>query len=179
MSPTQKLPSQVLTYWLVRDALAVLVLTAGITVALYYLGIDEESVQVVMARISLVVAGAVGIYLALAAYRVAYFSLFSFGVEANLVSVHSGVVVQSRKAVQYEESENADVVRGPLMMLFGLANLRVFTASPGQIHIVQTKNGSRTVHTPDIDLVLPIADASALAERFSKAVNRVVITPEV
>jgi membrane protein YdbS with pleckstrin-like domain len=178
----QKLSSSVLVYWLVVDAVVVIALALIVGVALYFFGVDDVATGIATqadlgARLGLVFGGAVLIYLVRAAYRVIYFSLFSYTLGPAAVSIDSGVIIRSHKSVQFEEAQNVDVVRGPLLMLFGLGNLRVFTASPGQVVVVSTKNGTRTIHKPDVDIVLPFAEASSLSGSFTKAINRVVVTP--
>jgi len=174
----QKLPVRVLAYWLVKDALIVLAvyLLLNWLVPGSDLTVNGEVVSTNAANVLPIIAAvALVCYLVLAAYRSLYFALFTFSVENTLVSTNKGVIVRSHKSVQYEEAENAEVTRGPLQMLFGLGNLRVYTASPAQLLIVQSKNGSRTIHRPDVNLILMREDAMALREHFNVAVNRVAV----
>jgi membrane protein YdbS with pleckstrin-like domain len=186
MENAQKLPERVLWYWLVKQLLffaiigflplllLMLIGTEGWTDSQTGEAVNPETIKFIGMVIPV---GALGLYILTALYTCWYFITYTYTVGIDRLSIKSGVIVTSDKSVQFEEAENTSLVRGPLLMLFGLGNLRVFTSSPGQLQIVTTKNGTRTIHKPDVDIVLPIADTSALAERFSKAVNRVAIIP--
>jgi membrane protein YdbS with pleckstrin-like domain len=183
-----KLPASVLRYWLTLQAvcfgLAGLIIfgffaltgTGGWSSSETGEAIAPEQVAFVR---DLVLFGIGGVYILSALLTLWYFRNFSFVADATGLSTTSGIIVTTEKTVQYEEAENASLVRGPILGLFGLAKLRVFTASPAQIIITTTRGGTTTTHKPDVDMSLPESDAMELKAKFATATQRVTVTNQV
>lgn len=178
-----KLPLGVLSYWLTKGFLFFLfqLLILLVVVSLDTEGLTNKKTGEVIsasavAQVELWVGlGILALYLFSVLFTIWYFSKYSFVVANDHVSTTSGILIITDKSVQYEEAENASVIRGPLLALFGLAKVKVFTSSPGQLRTVSTKHGTKIVHTPDIDMILLREDAFSLKNRFTSATQRVTV----
>lgn len=138
LDKVQKLPHQVLTYYGIR------VLVWVILIALF----DW--------KVALVFGVVVFLYVWL------QFSYKSFQVNASNFTYNTGIIMRSSKTVPFENVQNVDVTSGILQRMMGLAIVRMWTASPGQVF--DMKHAPR----PDLSILLLAADANHIRERALK-----------
>lgn len=78
------------------------------------------------------------------------FSSISFTVEGGKITIYSGIFIKRMKIIPLDKIQNVNCVRGPLMQMFGVSGINIWTASPEQLSL--GKKGNE--HTPDGSLVL-------------------------
>jgi len=78
------------------------------------------------------------------------FSSISFTVEGGKITIYSGIFTKKSKVIFFDKIQNVNCIRGPLMQMFGVSTINIWTASPEQLSF--GKNGS--THTPDGSLLL-------------------------
>jgi uncharacterized membrane protein YdbT with pleckstrin-like domain len=160
----QKQPTAYFWYMLTQAAIPALILIA-IGVAMDPGGIVTTVALVVFA------AGAI-----LAAINY-HFTLYTPGDQS--ITIKSGLIFRKTVSINYVRVQNADVSRGPLQMLFGIATLNLWTASPGQVQTVSDNRGNtHSVNRPEGRLVLLRADAEECKNKVTAqgAVQQVVVT---
>ncbi|MDO8561943.1 MAG: PH domain-containing protein [bacterium] len=107
----------------------------------------------------------VGILLAivLVGYRWLWYLLFSFVLTERGVTINSGVLFRQSKTIDSNRMQNVNNVRGPLLMIFGLTGVQIWTASPDQVSFSTSysRNGRSTIVRPKPDglLILRKGDA--------------------
>lgn len=89
----------------------------------------------------------------------------SFTVEEEKITVTYGVVTKQSRAVPYDKVQSVSCISGPLMRMFGISTISIWTASPSQV--VYNPQIRRSVGRPDVILVLQTADAEWLKEFIS------------
>ena len=87
-------------------------------------------------------------------YELASAVCVSFVVTDHDITKDAGILIKSSKSVSYNKVQNVVVVSGVLMRAFGLARVNIWTASQSQLQLVSGKQGTRSVVTPDVSLVL-------------------------
>jgi len=63
------------------------------------------------------------------------YAFFKFIVDENKITVNSGMIIKHSKTIPFDRIQNIESVRGLLSQLFGLAKIKIWTASPSQIEI--------------------------------------------
>ena len=91
-----------------------------------------------------------------------YKYFFTFIVNDRGVTINSGILFHSSRSIGLERIQNVTSTRGPLQMMFGIAKIHLWTASPGQIQIREKTSASRA----DGELYLLSADATWFAEHY-------------
>ncbi len=111
-------------------------------------------------------------------YNILYFTMYSFVLDSDKISITSGVVFSSTKTIDFKAIQNVSTQRGPLLMMFGLETVQGFTSSPSQLVIQSNGNGgSSTTYRPDISITRVSADAEELRNLIAQSaeVNKVRI----
>lgn len=177
-----KLPGSVLAYWLFKAAILPVVLTI-ILVFLSTLGPIQGTSNGQPTTINVASFGPLiifGIPLLLfvlgALYWTLYYSMFSFTLNDQSISITSGILFSQTKTTDFRAVQDVATKRGPLLMIFGLGILQGFTASPDQIRVSSGSfrlgggafgTNARTTYRPDISIPLPTADAEALRSQIA------------
>ena len=177
-----KLPGSVLIYWLFKAAILPIVL-AIVLVFLSTLGPIQETSNGQPTTINIASFGPLiifGIPLALfvlgALYWALYYSMFSFTITDQSVSITSGILFSQTKTTDFRAVQDIATKRGPLLMIFGLGVLQGFTSSPDQIRVSSGSfrlgggvlgTNARTTYHPDISIPLPIANAEQLRSQIA------------
>ena len=102
-------------------------------------------------------------------YVFAWWKIFSYTVFNDHITIHSGVIFQETKTVNFNDIENVSSLSGPLIALFGLCTVRGFTSSPGQLVVTGSKNGTTTTYRPDISIILDTQTAAELIQLMQKS----------
>jgi membrane protein YdbS with pleckstrin-like domain len=107
----------------------------------------------------------VGFLVLTVVYAIIYLVTYSYTVSDDSITINSGVLFKDSKTVNYNDLQNMQVKRGPLLMAFGLADVQGFTSSPGQLVISSSgRGGTNTTVKPDVEIVLTTEDANELAQ---------------
>jgi membrane protein YdbS with pleckstrin-like domain len=179
-----KLSGSVLTYWLFKALFLPIILCVFMMFATTQVTVDGVVTNLsVMAQFGVfaVFGIPVALFVILAIYQILYFNAFSFAVNEGQISITSGVLFSSTKTTDFRMVQNVASARGPILAMFGLSALRGFTSSPDQIHVsggsfeLGGRGGSRTTYRPDINMLLPVADA----EQLRAQIATVAETPNV
>ena len=109
-------------------ALAVLILLVGTTLATSQTIAEASSVNIGQLFLPITILVAI-IPLA---YPVLYYFLFTFEFSEKTVTVNSGILFRQYETISFDRIQVVDNERGPLLMLFGLTEMRIWTASPDQ-----------------------------------------------
>lgn len=99
------------------------------------------------------------------AYPVLYYLLFYYEVMENSITVNSGILFRQYETVPFDRIQVIDNERGPLLWLFGLTELEIWTASPDQLSIAGEHSSAR----PDATIILSRETAEALKAHMIRA----------
>lgn len=129
----------------------------------------------------------IGVFIVGIVYAYLYWMFFSYQISQTSIVIRSGVIFRSAKTVEFNNLQNASADRGPLLMLFGLSRFNGFTASVGQISFSssthtdaqgRTTSSSSSTTRPDVDIILPKADAEEMLTWVQSGhIQRVQNTP--
>ena len=176
-----KLHGSVLVYWLFKAAILPIIL-AIVLVFLSTLGpiqgtSNGQSTTINVASFGpLIIFGIPFVLFILGAlYWSLYYSMFSFTITDQSVSITSGILFSQTKTTDFRAVQDVATKRGPLLMIFGLGVLQGFTSSPDQIRVTSGSfrlggalgNSARTTYHPDISIPLPASDAEQLRSQIA------------
>lgn len=110
------------------------------------------------------------IALALPAYGfiVLVFNHWSYLIKDNDITINSGIIFKKSKTIALNAILNVTQKQGPLMSLFGITNLGLWTASPSQLNI---KNAN-SINSPEGVIYLSNEEAKELQEYINNFRNR-------
>jgi len=80
-----------------------------------------------------------------------YYSVFSFVVENDKITMNSGIIIKRSKSIPFNQVQNVDIVRGLLQRVFGLCRVNIWTSSVGQIQFSKKEATRRPDGTLDIN----------------------------
>jgi uncharacterized protein len=155
LNAPKRQPLPVLWYTLVAPlALSLLVLALGLFAStLSTIGAGLAAAALVAALIA---------FLLILSYPVVYYLLFSYEVTQTSLTVKSGILFRQYETIPFDRMQVVDNERGPLLMIFGLTMIRMWTSSPDQFNI-DTDNGTASSHAePDATLIIGKNDAETL-----------------
>ena len=150
LNSTQRLPKKILYFWCIKAIFLFLLLS----IPFLLVGIKPWYGIIIWLIILL------GIPLSFS--RGLDYKNFSFSVDENKITINQGIITKKSKCIIFDSIQNVGVASGPLMRMFGLAVLRIWTASPGQI-----KNGNRE-KLSDGALYLTLTDAKWLRDFMTR-----------
>ena len=103
----------------------------------------------------------------IAGYSLLRYLLFTYKLTESTITVNSGVIFRQHETIHFSKAQAVDNERGPLLMLFGLTLVEVWTASADQFSpIGEPSVGARP--RPDMTLVLRRDDARTLKDLISR-----------
>ncbi len=94
-----------------------------------------------------------------ALYPILYYFLYTYQVTEQTITVNSGVIFRQYETINFSRVQTIDNERNPILMLFGITRVEVWTASPDQL---VTNPGSVAHPRPDLVLLLSKTDAEEL-----------------
>ena len=97
-------------------------------------------------------------------YPVLYYLLFTYELSQSSITVNSGIIFRQYETIQFDKIQALDNERGPLLMLFGLTLVKVWTASADQLVSGEGNNHAQIRPRPDMTLILRRDEAHALRE---------------
>src|SRR3989338_49992 len=104
----------------------------------------------------------VGLIIAL--YPILYWYLFSYELSEHTITVNSGILFRQYETIDFGKIQSIDNERGPLLMLFGLTMVEIWTASSDQISFNVSPHSTRARPRPDTVLILTKNDAAQLKD---------------
>ena len=102
------------------------------------------------------------------AYPLLYYLLFTYEVHERSITVNSGILFRQYETIDFKKIQTIDNERGPLLMLFGLTIVEIWTASWDQLSHSGV-NGARVRPRPDMYLILEKNAASELRDFIMRA----------
>ncbi len=97
-------------------------------------------------------------------YPILYWYLFSYEVTQRTITVNSGILFRQYETIDFGKIQTIENVRGPLLMLFGLTIVKIWTASASQISFSVGANSAQAHPSPDTVLTLTKDDAAQLKD---------------
>jgi uncharacterized membrane protein YdbT with pleckstrin-like domain len=153
LNKSNKLPSKVRTYWMSK--LLLIIILFSLPFLIYNTSLGTSALW-----IFLIVIG-IPAFISL----LLIFDNWSYLLNENKITIFSGVITKRSKAISFDSVQNVDTVSGILRRMFGLATVRIWTASPGQINIKPSnQNGAGDSHRPDGMLILDKENAEWLRD---------------
>ncbi len=98
--------------------------------------------------------------IAVLAHPILNFLLFSYVVGERSVTINSGILYRQYETIDFNRIQTLDLERGPILWLFGLTEVRLWTASADQFN----DNEAHVHARPDTTLLLPRDAAQQLKE---------------
>lgn len=105
---------------------------------------------------------AVGLIITL--YPILYWYLFSYELTERTITINSGILFRQYETIDFGRIQTIDNERGPLLMLFGLTMVKVWTASADQISFNIGAHSAQAHPRPDTVLILSKYDAAQLKD---------------
>ena len=93
------------------------------------------------------------------AHPILRYLLFSFEISGQAITVNTGILFRQHESINFDRIQVIDNERGPLLMLFGLTKMCIWTASPDQYN--QEHKGHLDPN-PDATILLRKNDAEAV-----------------
>ncbi len=90
------------------------------------------------------------------------FVLFSYSLTGSTITINSGILYRQYETIDFNRIQTLDLERGPLLWLFGLTEVRLWTASADQVNQEQGVSHA----TPDTTLILDSGDAEHLRDHI-------------
>lgn len=106
----------------------------------------------------------VTIGLIISLYPILYWYLFSYELTQRTITVNSGILFRQYETIDFGRIQTIENVRGPLLMLFGLTIVKVWTASASQISFNVGAHSTQARPRPDTVLILSKYDAAELKD---------------
>lgn len=149
--PANKLDPRVKHTWRIADAVAVILLAACVVLPLIMIANWEGSRTLgTIAEVSLWVAVAV-LVLVVVVLPIVRYARWRWAVTDDYLEITKGIIWRSHTMIPFIRVQNTDTRQGPLMRMWGLANVTVATAA-GE-HVIPG---------------LAVADADALRDRVAE-----------
>jgi membrane protein YdbS with pleckstrin-like domain len=161
LNAPKRQPLAVLWYTLIAPlALSVLVLALGLFAS------TLSTIGAALAAAALIAA--LVAFLLILSYPVLYYVLFSYEVSNSSLTVKSGIIFRQYETIPFDRMQVVDNERGPLLMIFGLTMIRMWTSSPDQFNI-DIENSTASSHAePDATLIIGKDDAEALKSYMTR-----------
>ncbi|OHA62520.1 MAG: hypothetical protein A2556_00560 [Candidatus Vogelbacteria bacterium RIFOXYD2_FULL_44_9] len=165
---TNKLPQKALWYFVTYATIFSLILAVTGFFCFWLgpvAGTKEINGVVSPATFNFSIVGVVLIFIAILIWIYSWLSYYcySFILRESTIVINWGVIFKNSHTIDFNRIQNIDLTRGPVMMLFGLSSVAIWTSSPEQLHVSQ--NGS--VSIPDGKLYLAVEEAEWLRNHMA------------
>ena len=90
---------------------------------------------------------------------ISYNNIF-FSIDETKITINYGVISKKSNAIAFDRVQNISCTKGPLLNIFGLSKIEIWTASPGQVVIAKGNSSS----VPEEILILLDADSKWLQD---------------
>jgi len=97
-------------------------------------------------------------------YPAIYWYLFTYELSEHTITTNSGVIFRQYETIDFDRIQVVDNERGPLLWLFGLTMVRVWTASTDQMDFSVSTGTLHSRPRPDMTILLAADDAHALKD---------------
>lgn len=123
---------------------------------------NESGCTPIPAAILLPVAWIVALLVVL--QPILYYILFSYSLTENTITVNTGILFRQYETIDFSRIQTIDNERNPIHMLFGLTDVRIWTASADQLNFSSQAGGVSSRPRPDTTLLLGKATAVELRD---------------
>jgi membrane protein YdbS with pleckstrin-like domain len=106
---------------------------------------------------------------AVLAHPILSFVLFSYRLTEHSITISSGILYRQYETIDFSRIQTFDLERGPILWLFGLTEVRLWTASSDQLNT----SDIGTKANPDTTMVLPKDTAVHLRDFVTGAKQRI------
>ena len=65
-------------------------------------------------------------------YPILHYLMFTYEITDNTITVRSGIIFRQHETINFSRIQSIENERGPILMLFGLTFMEIWTASPNQ-----------------------------------------------
>ena len=120
-----KLNPSVCTYWKVKGIVTILPITFFFTFSIMFYSIE---VFALVLMVIVLLGGALVILWATLFYERYFYLVGDDGVYIN-----RGIWFKNSRTIPYERIQHISVTRGPIMILFGISDINIFTAGTGSL----------------------------------------------
>lgn len=90
---------------------------------------------------------------------ISYNNIF-FSIDETKIIINYGIISKKSNAIAFDRIQNISCTKGPLLNIFGLSKIEIWTASPGQI----ANAGGNISPTPEEILILLDTDSKWLQD---------------
>ena len=127
--PENKLDPKIQHTWRIADAITVVVLAAMVIIPLAVIATTEHNRVVgIFADITIWVAIALAVLVVVVLPKIRY-ARWRWGVTEEFLEIAKGIIWRRRTVIPFIRVQNTDTRQGPLMRVFGLADVTVSTAA--------------------------------------------------
>lgn len=148
-----KMPKSVLAFHLVRIGLVFLI---GV-LPTWFLSHDFKLTGTIA-----LLLGLLGVIVFFILYLEYYY--FSIAVESDRFTVRSGIIIKNIKTIAFNSIQTIDVTYDPIIWVFNLVVLRIWTASPEQLNI----SGGDSASRPVLAFYMSKAEAEAIKDLVAR-----------
>lgn len=104
---------------------------------------------------------------------ISYNNIF-FSIDETKIIINYGIISKKSNAIAFDRVQNITCTKGPLLNIFGLSKIEIWTASPGQVVIQKGSSSS----APEEVLILLDSDSKWLQDFILNKHNQPAPTPE-
>ncbi len=105
-------------------------------------------------------------------YPMLSYLLLTYELTEEAMTLNSGIVFRQYETIQFGKIQAIDNERGPLLMLFGLTLVKVWTASADQLVSGMGSDAARIRPRPDMRLILGKDEAAGLRDLAMRTKTR-------
>lgn len=105
---------------------------------------------------------------------ISYNNIF-FSIDETKIIINYGIISKKSNAIAFDRVQNISCTKGPLLNIFGLSKIEIWTASPGQVAIARGNSSS----TPEEILILLDADSKWLQDYVLNKHNQPMSTTSI
>lgn len=105
------------------------------------------------------------------AYPILFYLLFSYEIGEHAITISSGIIFRQHETINFERIQVVDNERGPLLILFGLTLVELWTSSPDQLATASHSIRPR----PDATLLLKKGAAEALKDFVTRRPSQATV----
>jgi membrane protein YdbS with pleckstrin-like domain len=102
-------------------------------------------------------------------YPTLYYLLFSYALTEHTITINSGILFREYETIDFGRIQVMDNERGPLLWIFGLTEVRIWTASADQLAFSVGAGITKSRPHPDATILLQEDDAEEFKDFIMKA----------
>ncbi len=127
-----------------------------------------DNACVLVAPLMFLFSFSVGVILS---YPILYYLLFTYELSDGSITVNKGIIFRQYETIHFDKIQAIDNERGPLLMLFGITLVKIWTASADQLVSGMGKDAARIRPRPDMTLILGKDEAAAVRDFAMRSIH--------